>query len=273
MAWSRREQPPRHVQILPDPRDRLQRNVQGQLGDGTYVNRALPSPVVSLSDAMQISSGSEHSCALRASGRVVCWGFNGFGQLGFGCGGVGFPCPSVGNSASPVEVRTVTGLPLENVVQVASGLLHSCAVRSAGDVWCWGHGGDERLGGWDPARCFSYNGIKRRCLAAVQVPGLSDAVEVAAGDSHTCARRSTGAVVCWGANFRGQIGDGSTVGRQGPTPVSGLSNAARLAAGAEHTCALRATGAVSCWGSNSDGQLGPGASGPDALTPVDVPGL
>ena len=87
--------------------------------------------------------------------------------------------------------------------------------------------------------------------------GISDAVQIAAGDWHTCAvRRVSGAVLCWGLNQNGQLGDGTKVSHTTPVASSGLVGATVLAAGAGHTCAAIAGGAVQCWGANSQGQLG-----------------
>jgi alpha-tubulin suppressor-like RCC1 family protein len=84
-------------------------------------------------------------------------------------------------------------------------------------------------------------------------------VQVVAGAAHTCARRASGSVVCWGANDLGQLGDGSAVpDATAPTPVSGLNDSVQLAAGGGHTCARRAGGAIVCWGSNVYGELGAG---------------
>src|SRR5512137_3016820 len=62
------------------------RNDEGQLGDGTLgtVVQALPVRVAGLSDAVALAAGPVHTCALKASGSVACWGFNANGELGDG---------------------------------------------------------------------------------------------------------------------------------------------------------------------------------------------
>ncbi|MBU6154809.1 MAG: putative Ig domain-containing protein, partial [Bdellovibrionales bacterium] len=95
--------------------------------------------------------------------------------------------------------------------------------------------------------------------------------QIAAGGAHTCAIQN-GAVLCWGDNSLGQLGDGTTTNSAIPVQVPGLdSNVTSLAAGAYHTCAIQ-NGALKCWGDNSSGQLGDGTT-TDRLTPVAVPGL
>jgi alpha-tubulin suppressor-like RCC1 family protein len=79
------------------------------------------------------------------------------------------------------------------------------------------------------------------------------------GSGHTCARRSSGQIVCWGNNAQGQLGDGTTISRPTPTPVPGTEDAVEVATGMAHTCIRRSSGQVSCWGFNELGQLGDGS--------------
>jgi alpha-tubulin suppressor-like RCC1 family protein len=104
--------------------------------------------------------------------------------------------------------------------------------------------------------------------------GLTDAIEVSAGASHTCARRTGNEVVCWGANGDGQLGDGTMVfQRFDITPVIGsASSSLRVASGSAFTCSLPSLTAAACWGANASGQLGDGTTTPSAV-PVSVSGL
>lgn len=89
-------------------------------------------------------------------------------------------------------------------------------------------------------------------------PSVDAFVEVTAGDQHTCARRRSGTVACWGRNTYGQLGNGSREDSTAMVAVTGLSDAVELAAGTDFTCARRKSGAVACWGNDQDGQLGDG---------------
>jgi alpha-tubulin suppressor-like RCC1 family protein len=99
---------------------------------------------------------------------------------------------------------------------------------------------------------------------------------VALGLNHTCALTDAGAVMCWGHNDLGQLGDnlacGLLCGR--PGDVIGLSSGVTgIDTGANHACASLTTG-VRCWGNNFDGQSGDGGKcGTSCPTPVDVVGL
>lgn len=92
------------------------------------------------------------------------------------------------------------------------------------------------------------------------VPPLTaeEATTVAvAGEAHTCLLTAEGAVLCWGANHYGQLGDGTRLNRTTPVAVLGLTSGVRaLVAGGYHTCALTGAGEVKCWGRNQYGQLG-----------------
>jgi alpha-tubulin suppressor-like RCC1 family protein len=84
----------------------------------------------------------------------------------------------------------------------------------------------------------------------VTVPGLTGVVALAAGQRHTCARRSDGTVACWGDNTFGALGDGSVVSRPNAALVPGLTGVVALAATFWGNCAARTDGSVVCWGYN-----------------------
>ncbi|MCX7562120.1 cadherin-like beta sandwich domain-containing protein [Xanthomonadaceae bacterium XH05] len=227
-------------------------NFYGQLGDGSAENRLTPMDVTGLNTGVQtISVGTFHSCALTTNGGVKCWGNNGTGRLGDG---------STANRLTPVDVSGLSS----GVQAISAGREHTCALTTNGGVKCWGNNGGGRLG----------DGSTTNRLTPVDVVGIGSEVQaISAGSSHTCALTTGGSVKCWGTNFQGQIGDGSTTQRLVPVDVMGLSsNVQAISAGESHTCALTAGGGVKCWGYNIFGQLGDGTA-TQRLTPVDVNGL
>jgi alpha-tubulin suppressor-like RCC1 family protein len=206
---------------------------------------------VGVTDVARVTIGSAHICALTLSGEVLCWGMNGFGQLGVGS--------SAGGTDWAAAPRPPLGL--TGIVDLTSGSGHSCALTSAGTVWCWGQNDRGQLG----------LGTLVNALAPAEVPNLSGVIQIEAGASYTCALLEDGTAKCWGANSRGQLGDGSITDRSSPVSVSGLAGVTSVVAGAEHTCARLQNGTAKCWGYNGQGQIGSTTS--PTTTPVTVTGL
>ncbi len=229
------------------------RNNFGQLGDGTTSQRLTPTPVSGLSSGVQaIALGDAHSCAITGSGAAACWGHNFLGQLG--------------NGSS--EDRSVPGLVsglTSGVQAISAGHSHSCAIASNGGARCWGYNLGGQLG----------DGTNVTRFTPVHVSGLSSGVlAIQTGVLHSCALTTGGAMQCWGNNFLGQLGDGSTTNRFTPVQVTGLAaGVADLGAGYYHSCALLTSSELRCWGSNYFGQLGIGIELSRQLTPVAVTGL
>lgn len=215
------------------------RNDDGQLGDGTVLDRASPVDVAGLdSGVTAISAGSTHTCAITATGGVMCWGANPDGRLGDG---------TVLDRAAPVDVAGLDS----GVIAIAAGNDHTCALTAAGGVKCWGANYDGRLG----------DGATANRTTPIDVSGLDSGVTaISAGDFHTCAVTLAGGVVCWGYNVYGALGDGSTSVGTTPGGVSGLdSGVATVAAGKYHTCAVTQAGGVTCWGQRIWGPPSEGA--------------
>jgi alpha-tubulin suppressor-like RCC1 family protein len=179
-------------------------NLYGQLGNGTTTSSSTPVTVTGITTATQITAGADHTCALLAAGTVDCWGNNYYGQLGNG---------TTTSSSTPV---TVTGI--STAAQITAGYYNTCALLAGGHVDCWGYNFDGELGDGTaagPETCGLYD--DPCSTAPVPVSGITTARQISAGgdpaaDSdggHACAVLTDGAVRCWGANFDGQLGDGT----------------------------------------------------------------
>jgi alpha-tubulin suppressor-like RCC1 family protein len=235
-----------------------------------------PGVVHLASGSTAIAVGDHHACAVSGSEReVFCWGDDRHGQLGD---------TQSGARALPVEIG------LDNVVSLAAGAAHTCALKATGTVWCWGANSRGELGdGTLIARatpvtsqlanvdsiaaggaltcattptathCFGANNARQLVAAG---PDSPTPVQVAAvpyssltvGDAHACGiEPASGALRCWGSNARGQIGNGGIGPSSGPEGPVGVFST--VAAGAEHTCGTR-DGRTLCWGRGDQGELG-----------------
>jgi len=210
-------------------------NNAGQLGDGMVVPHAMPAAVSGIADAVGIDAGNRHACAVRATGAVSCWGF---GYLGNGA-------LAPGGSSIPVQAAA------SGYTAVATGLDATCALaQGTGAVVCWGSNEDGQVG----------NGTTTPILVPT-ANGLTDAVQLALGPHHSCARMADGTIWCWGENRFGQLGDG-TVRDIVSTPVQVLDvdDAIDLEVGSDFSCAILSDQTVRCWGNNDAGQLGDGTT-------------
>ena len=237
------------------------RNTEGQLGDGTTVNRPIPVQVRGsggngfLTGISIIAAGGGHSLAVDTQGRVWAWGYNVNSQLGDG---------STTNSPSPLAVRGPGGSgSLSGIVAVAGGSAHTLALKSDGTVWAWGLNVSGQLGNGS----FNINDpLYLPFPAQVKGPGgsgfLTGIVSVQAGNSHSLAVNFAAypSVWSWGQNDYGQLGDGTTTDRSVPVAVSYLGDigAHATSAGVGHSLALLFDHTVWSWGRNTDGQLGDG---------------
>jgi alpha-tubulin suppressor-like RCC1 family protein len=239
-------------------------NGSGQVGVPGPSDVSTPTQVAGLSatPVLQVVAGGSHTCVLLADRTVRCWGSDAQGQLGDGTAGGSLVTPT-----APVGVGEVLSL--------AAGGRHTCAVRTNGTVWCWGENAAGQLG----------RGTTGSPVATpAPVLQLAGAASVAAGEFHTCATLPSGTARCWGTNSSFQLGNGTTVDSAvpvtvvratlaGDVPATGLQS---LDAGGFHNCGVTREGSVDlglCWGANLSGQLGGGVSlapgYPQLVTVVD----
>ena len=181
----------------------------------------------------------------------MCWGKNGFGQLG--------------DNSQVDKVNPTAVSEIYSATSVACGVCHTCASLTNGTVMCWGNNSQKQLG--------LDNGLINVPTAPTAVPDISDVTSVAANSYHTCALLTDGTIKCWGYNANGQIGVGSSENSiSTPTAVSGITTATSLGVGMSHTCAVLLSGGVLCWGKNDNGQLGDGTT-TNRLTSTPVSGI
>ncbi len=216
-------------------------NNYGQLGDGSLEDRSTPVPVVGLTQGVvEIVVGADHNCARMESGQVKCWGHNWYGQIGDGSHtdrhiptdiddpGVSYAGLSAGwrhtcGHTSAGQARcwgsngegqlgdgswntrnrpaAVDGL-LTAVSQIAAGAYHTCAVRNADELKCWGYNGYRQLGDGTTIT---------RNLPVNVVPQVGTVGSLALGEAQSCVVLENGRGRCWGYDGDGRLGNG-TVG-------------------------------------------------------------
>ena len=192
-----------------------------------------------------ISTGEAHTCEVKNGGRVWCWGYNSYGQLGDG---------TVSDRSTPTKVVGLT-----DVAVISGGLWHTCAAKTDGSAWCWGRNNYGQLG----------DGTTTARHTPIQVSGLSNVAWISGGRYHTCVVRTDSTAWCWGRNYFGQLGDGTNDRSIIPIQVDGLSDAVEISSGTWHTCAKKIDGTAWCWGYNWDGTLGDGTN-EHKNTPVQI---
>lgn len=214
----------------------------------------LPTPVDDSTTWAGVTAGGFHSCGVKSDGSLWCWGMNESGELGLG---------DAADRDTPTQVGCTDGRCTTGWTTVGAGSFHTCAIRGAGELWCWGGGQNGQLG------------VGTNATEDIALPRrveLGEWRSVVAGTSHSCGLQSDGSLWCWGRNDRGQLGLGDTQTRLEPATVRapGLTAWLRVAAGREHTCAIASDRSLWCWGENAAGQLGQGHADAPVTRPARV---
>lgn len=259
---------------------------------GDFACIGAPQVVSDIGDVLDLSAGGPRTedtanpgprgftCAVLPDQSVKCWGAS----------------PSIPVSrtqrldSTPRAIFDGNDFPVRGIVSVSAGARHACGVDESGGVWCWGDGSIARRQDDVPPALEVAAGADHTCVATAAeevvcwgenlngqsgdadalctescrvgptvVPGVPSAVDIAAGQRHSCALTASGDVFCWGSNQNGQLGvavGGILDNPAHKVPLGG--RAVQIHAGDAHTCALLDSGVIKCWGSDGSGQLGVG---------------
>lgn len=210
-------------------------------------------------DVERLVLGTDHGCALRADGRVSCWGERVEGRLGD-------DGADSGVTAVPVEVRRATPSgPLTSVVALAAGAGGTCAVDRDDALRCWGtFNADPVLTGFTPVLAAT---PARRLIREDAGAASNRFVGAATHLAFTCGIVRGGGVRC--SSWVRALADGNleVVDRPEDYPVTDITfpggTPVEVGVGLYHGCSRMADGTVWCWGSNRYGQLGTGLAGTD----------
>ncbi len=195
-------------------------------GDSTSFWIATPHAVVGGRKFAAITVGDTHACALTPAGAAYCWGFNGWGQLG------------TGDKDDSPQPRAVTGgLTFSSI---SAGGDNTCALTSAGAAYCWGYKAAEAVtqpllvASANPFVALDVGDNGQKCgLTSVgtitcwdwgtrQVPDATgNFTTLSVGEETVCGVTAAHVGYCWGNNFNGHLGDGTTTDSNVPVKVLG----------------------------------------------------
>ena len=203
---------------------------------GTSEYHLVPTPVVGLTNGIEIEAGATHACARLRDRTLRCWGTAFMSEFGNG-------------SIWSVSVSTPSAIPnLKAIAQLALRAQHVCALLEDRRVFCWGRNDYCEVG----------NGIPDTVTSPTLVRDLRDVVGIAVSGGYSCARTCDGTVLCWGDVPSAE--DHKAVSLCMPQAVPGLPPVVQLAPGGNSMCVRSTEGAVLCWGRNNDGVLGDGTT-------------
>lgn len=215
---------------------------EGALGDGKATMARLPQRVSGPTLFVEVQAGGEFSCGRSVQNAIWCWG------------------KSQAVPGWPEVQRTPIEIPFNgNARSLTLGRRHACVLDDEGQAGCWGFNADGETG-------TGVGGVNA-ALVPEPTPVATDQrfTSLSAGLGFTCGVTTTGAVLCWGSNIDGIVGEGALerCGDVAPIPctthpveVRIPERATQVSSGASHACAVTVTGAVFCWGSNGVGQSG-----------------
>ena len=212
-------------------------NGNGQLGDGTVVNKLVPTQVGTSTAWTSVSAGQSHTCGIQSDTTLWCWGLNTNGQLGNA---------STTQATTPAQVTTPAPA---GWTQVSAGNSSTCALRADTSLWCWGNNGNGQLG--------IASTTQQTSPAQVTTPSTLGWSNVSVGASYACALQ-TSALSCWGLNTGYQLGNNTTTQANSPTTVTGSWSS--ISAGSTHACAISTTATLWCWGNGANGRVGNGST-------------
>ncbi len=213
---------------------------QGPSVEGLLPFHVIPATVAAPELMLDLlAPGASHACGLDSSG-ALCWGDNSTFQLGAG-------------STNPSESTPLRVAGSGGFAWLTSGARHSCALDNQGAAFCWGANDEGQLGVDEQSQTVFNSEVP------VPVAATLEFTRLATGDAHTCGIDAVGAAYCWGSNWFGKLGTGSTDEFQlrVPTPVAGGHHFESIAPSSAFTCAVDEAGAAWCWGAHT-GALGIG---------------
>ncbi|WP_447636918.1 T9SS type A sorting domain-containing protein [Flavobacterium microcysteis] len=187
-----------------------------------------------------ISSGLDHTLALKTDGTLWAWGDNEYGELGDG---------TVVDKNQPVQIGIAT-----DWQKISAGNNFSLAIKNDGTLWAWGYNIYGQLG----------NGNIINQHSPIKIGTATDWQSISAAPGltggHSMALKTNGTLWSWGNNLYGQLGDDTLTNKNQPVQIGTDANWLAIAAGSVHSVAIKANGTLWTWGWNGLRQLGDGTN-------------
>jgi alpha-tubulin suppressor-like RCC1 family protein len=241
-------------------------------GGSSPASTLLPLKIFENQFFKDLSTGDMHRCALNDNGQVFCWGDNSYGQIGNS---------NTNYQSSPVAIDTGT-----QYKRIKAGAYYSCGITTSDQLKCWGNiiSGMNFLSYQTPTEIMP--GITVKDFASADNSGIFCAIDlngslycigeleggyteaptmVDSSETYTqisgnaqnfCAITSAKRVKCWGSNYSGQLGNGTSTDSSSPSLISDTTQYQEVGVGEIHACGITINGSIKCWGRNSEGQLG-----------------
>jgi alpha-tubulin suppressor-like RCC1 family protein len=224
----------------------------GRLGNAGITNRSTPvTTFAGGTNWKQVSSGSQHTAAIKTDGTLWTWGIGNLGRLG----------NATLTNINSTPVTTFTGG--TNWKQVSAGISHTAAIKTDGTLWIWGEGGSGQLGNAD---------ITNKSTPVTTFAGGTNWRQIGSGRIKTAAIKTDGTLWTWGYGASGQLGNAVTTDVSTPvTTFAGGTNWKQVSSGGYHIAALQDDGInkrLFVWGNGTDGRLGNATTTNTNSTPV-----
>lgn len=204
-------------------------NNSGQVGDGTTINKIIPTQISTETNWVSAHAGYYHSFAIKSDGTLWGWGLNTTRQLGDGTNA---------NKVVPTQIGSAT-----NWAKVSGGENFSVGIKTDGTLWVWGSDDQEQMG----------NGTGGANFTPTQLGIATDWSDAKAGRYHVIALKNYNRIYTWGYNGNGQIGNGFTGSNQNvPYLIPGLNNFIKIEAGVNSSFAIKDDNTLYMSGLNSN---------------------
>ncbi|MFZ0599416.1 MAG: T9SS type A sorting domain-containing protein [Flavobacterium sp.] len=262
------------------------RNINGQLGDGTNINKNSLTKIGNDNDWKYVAAGRQHSIAIKTDGTLWAWGSNSKGELGDGTNidrnspvkigndndwqsiaaghrytmaikkdGTLWTCGDndsgqLGNGKIFISTNILSQIGYSNDwLLISTRILTSSAIKKDGTLWTWGNNQQGQLGNGD---------VDNDVTIPTQIGTDTNWKQIASGDFNSSAIKTDGTLWGWGINDYGELGDGTFIEKHIPTKIGSDANWQSIYVGGAHSGGLKTDGTLWIWGLNSSGQIGNG---------------